>query len=198
MKHSLLLLTPLILFALNACDSFQGKKALTAEEQMEYFSKGKMITEQSFKALSGELMAALQEGGVQNAVGYCHLQASPIIDSLSNAHKVAIFRVSDQYRNPENKPDKADLAVMDAYRQQMQQGRELQPHLEFTGDQITYYAPITIQNPACLLCHGTPGETIEQENYDFILSKYPGDLATGYQQGDLRGLWKVVLNKEIN
>ena len=197
LNHFILIASSLSIFTIiSACQSFQQKKSLSAEEQMDLISKGKMITQLSFQALSGELLKALQEGGVQNAVGYCHLQASPIIDSLSQVFDADINRVSDKYRNPQNKPDKTDIIVLDAYRQQIADGRELQPHLEVTGDLIIYYAPILIQNPTCLLCHGEPGATIEQENYNYILSRYPEDLATGYSLGDLRGVWKVALTKE--
>lgn len=189
-------LTICILAILSSCQSFQQKKQLSPEEQLALIEKGKTITQQSFKALSGELLQALQEGGVQNAIGYCHLQASPIIDSLSAVYNAIISRVSDKNRNPENKAGEADMLVLEAYRAQLAEGRELQPHLEVTGESIVYYAPILIQNPACLLCHGEPGGTVESENYDFILSKYPDDRATGYQYGDLRGVWKVILNKE--
>jgi hypothetical protein len=70
----------------------------------------------------------------------------------------------------------------------------LQEHLEVTDETFTYYSPIVIQNHMCLLCHGEPGKSMEQENHNFIKTKYPDDLATGYQLGDLRGAWKVVFN----
>lgn len=185
-----------ILLIIASCQSFQQKKPLSTEEQLELITIGNKITEESFRALSGELMGALQEGGIQNAIGYCHLQASPIIDSLSAAYGVVISRVSDKNRNPENKPDDSDLLVIASYREQLAEGRELRPHLDKTGTARVYYSPIVIQNPACLLCHGKPGNTVEQENYDFIIAKYPDDLATGYQLGDLRGVWKIDFGKE--
>jgi hypothetical protein len=181
---------PILLFI--SCQSVVQKNRLTPDEQAELISKGKKITMQSFKALSGEVMNALQEGGVEHAVGYCHLQASPFIDSLADAYGVKISRVSDQYRNPSNKPGNLDLTVLDSYRQQLAEGVELQPHLEITADEIIYYSPILLLNPACLQCHGEPGSTLEQTHYDFIKSKYPNDLAIGYKLGDLRGIWKIV------
>jgi len=186
----------LVLMIMVSCQSFQQKKPLSAEEQLEWITLGNMITEESFKALSGELMGALQEGGVQNAIGYCHLHANPITDSLSEAHDVVISRLSYKSRNPGNKPGESDLLVIASYHGQLAEGRELRPHLEKTGADMIYYAPIVIQNPACLLCHGEPGNTMDQENYEFILERYPDDLATGYQLGDLRGIWKIEFGRE--
>jgi hypothetical protein len=182
--------------SLFSCQTSVRPKQLSPEKQSELISKGKEITMQSFKALSAEVMAALQEGGVQHAVGYCHLQASPLIDSLSTAYEAKISRVSEKYRSPLSKPDELDLTVLAAYRQQLDEGRELQPHLELVSDEVIFYSPILFSNPACLLCHGEPGSTMEKENYDFIKSRYPDDLAIGYKLGELRGAWKIALNFE--
>ena len=188
---TLLIIICSILFFTN-CQSSVKKNKLSTKEQAELISKGKKITMLSFKSFSGELMKALQEGGVQHAAGYCHLKASPLIDSLSMIHGAKISRISDKFRNPTNRPDELDLTVIEAYRQQITDGKDLEPHLEITADEIVFYSPILILNPACLQCHGEPGSTMEQQNFEFIQSKYPGDLATGYKLGDLRGVWKIV------
>jgi hypothetical protein len=185
-------LTILSPFILISCQTPAKKNSLSPEKQAELISKGKTIVGQSFKAFSKELMKSLQQGGVKNAVSYCHLQTSPLIDSLSKTYTVAISRVSDKYRNPDNKPGDLDITVLEAYQKQLAEGRELQAHLEMTADEVVFYSPILILNPACLQCHGEPGLTMEQENFDFIKSKYPEDLATGYKLGDLRGIWKIV------
>jgi hypothetical protein len=187
----------LMIILLYSCQTSVQKKKLPPEVQAELITKGRKITRLSFKALSTELMKALQEGGVQHAVGYCHLQASPIIDSLSRIYEAKIYRVSDKYRNPENKPGELDLSILETYRRQVSEGQDLQPHLEVTANDVVFYSPILILNPACLQCHGEPGSTMEQENFDFIKSRYPGDLATGYKLGDLRGVWKIVFNFEF-
>jgi len=182
---------------ISGCNSPAHKNSLSPEEQADLIKKGKEIAAHSFKALSGELMKALQENDVQYAVSYCHLQASPLIDSLSIVYKAKINRVSDKYRNPSNKPGDLDLTVLESYLKQHKEGQNLQPHLEITSNEVVFYSPILVQNPVCLLCHGEPGETMEQENFDFINSTYPGDMATGYKLGDFRGLWKIVFNSNI-
>jgi hypothetical protein len=185
-----------LLVLLYSCQGPAPKNRLSPEEQAKLITRGKTITMLSFKAFSKELMKALNEGGVKHAVDYCHLQASPLVDSLSKVHKVKISRISDKFRNPENKPGELDLGVIATYKKQLADGDELQPHLEMTGDEVIFYTPILVLNPVCLNCHGEPGSTMEQENFDLIKSKYPDDLAYGYKLGDLRGIWKIVMSPE--
>ena len=179
---------------IQSCQAPASKNALSPEQQADYLAKGKKITMFSFKALSSELIKAIETGGVEKAVDYCHLEAIPLTDSLSKNYKAEIKRVSDKYRNPGNKPDELDMKVISAYRQQLANDQELQPHLEVTGDTVYYYSPILILNPLCLQCHGEPGNTMQPENDRFIKAKYPEDKATGYKLGDLRGVWKVMFN----
>lgn len=191
---SIFLITIFWFILLNSCQNSIQKNTLTPEKQAELISKGKRITGLGFKSLTRELIKALKDGGVQHAVGYCHLQAGSITDSLSKVYSAKISRVSDKFRNPVNKAGELDLTVIKAYRQQMEEGLDLQPHLEVTANEIIYYSPIILLNPVCLQCHGEPGKTMEQASYDFIKSQYPDDLAVSYKLGDLRGVWRIVFN----
>lgn len=44
--------------------------------------------------------------------------------------------------------------------------------------------------PTCLKCHGG-AEDIAGGTRAVLAEKYPRDRATGYQLGDLRGMWKI-------
>jgi hypothetical protein len=193
-KQTVIFLAILSLLIITGCGEMQPKKSLSPEQQAEYISMGKKITMQSFKALSSEVMQAIDAGGVEHAVSYCQVQANPLIDSLSKSYKADIHRVSDKFRNPANKPDALDAKIILTYRQQLEDGRELQPHLEYTGDKIIFYSPIIIPNPLCLQCHGEAGSTMQQQTFDYIKTRYPEDMATGYKLGDLRGVWKIMFN----
>jgi hypothetical protein len=181
----------LFLAILTCCGNLQEKKPLPPELQSQYIAKGQTIVTRSFQSLTSELQIALQNGGVQNAIGYCHLRAAAIIDSLSEMNDIKISRVSDRNRNPNNEATELDQLILKEYNDQLASGRPLQPHLEVDRGDTIYYSPIVIQTPMCLICHGEPGATIQNLDYDFIRSKYPDDRATGYKLNDLRGLWKV-------
>jgi len=187
------LFLPLIFIAvlLAACQSNRPKD-LSAEETAGYLEKGKQIVQASFSALSGQLSGAMQKGGVQNAVAYCNIKANPIMDSLSQAHQVTISRVTLRPRNPENLSDDNESEILSDFLKMQDLGKSLQPFIESaSGEQVIFYAPITIISPLCLNCHGTPGSEISTEDYELIKSLYPDDQATGYSMNELRGMWKV-------
>lgn len=48
---------------------------------------------------------------------------------------------------------------------------------------FTYYAPIVLNLPWCLSCHGEPGTDIKPDVLDQIKKTYPTDEATGFKQG---------------
>ena len=192
MKTRIYLILASILFL--ACNSSQQKNK--AGSNNELLIKGKEITEASFRALSGQLQKALAEGGVQNAIKYCNIVASPLIDSLSKAYNVTIRRTSFNARNPQNRPTDSEKEVLIGFANAHKAGEKSDPVIRETdqGEKI-YYQPIYIPNALCLNCHGNPGVSMSQEDYDFIQSLYPEDAATGYQEGDLRGMWVVNLKQ---
>lgn len=180
-----------ILFVLAACQSNRPRD-LSAEETAEYMEKGKSIVQESFKALSGQLAAAMNEGGVQHAVSYCNINANPIMDSLSEAHHVTISRVTLRPRNQDNLCNAHDSEILKDYLRLQSEQRPLHPFVEtLETDVITYYSPITVISPLCLKCHGTPEIDVSTEDYGLITSLYPDDQATGYSLNELRGMWKV-------
>ncbi len=194
MKNIPLLFLSMI-FLLAACQQKQ-KPNLSPEETAQYLSEGKVIVQESFKALSSQLAAAMNEGGVQNAVSYCNLRANPITDSLSKAHNVIISRITLRPRNIENEAVNNDADVLADYMKVMDSGEPMEPFIQsVTRDSITYYAPITIISPLCLKCHGDLGQDIAPADYELIRSLYPEDKATGYRMNDLRGAWKIEFKK---
>lgn len=192
------LLILLIAMILSSCHNRTMKKeseeALSAEE---YLVMGQEVVSKSFAALAGQLSSAMKEGGVRQAVGYCHLRANPIMDSLSAEFNAAISRVTLKARNPENLAQGIDSTVLADYSQALAEGKNIEAFV-MVGDEgeYYYYAPIRIISPLCLKCHGTPGENLEEEDLAFILSKYPSDMAINYSEGELRGMWKIVFQHE--
>lgn len=173
----------------------QAPPALSAEEREAYLGKGAEITGATFVALSGQLKSALQEEGVAGAVQYCNLVAYPLVDSLSRVHQADIRRTSLKVRNPEDEPTAAERAVLEEYHAKKATGEPLLPKVEATGaSAVAFYAPILIQE-TCLKCHGKIGETLMEEDYAIIKKLYPEDEATGYQAGDLRGMWSVTFRR---
>ncbi len=172
-------------------------EALTAEEKEIYILKGKAIADLTQKALGQNLMKAMAEGGPVHALTYCNVAAIPLTDSLSKKHGVEIHRISDQYRNTQNKPDKQASEMLEYY-QKINADNETLEHLvkKMDDGSVHFYAPIKVGG-LCLQCHGKVGETVADSTYAQVMKLYPKDLAINYKIDDLRGIWDVKFSSEI-
>jgi hypothetical protein len=167
---------------------------LSELEQKAALEQGAVISDASFQGLSARLQKAMNEGGPAHAVEFCSLNAMAIVDSLSAVHGARIRRTSDRVRSPYDKPDDEEANMMHAMLTEWevdQPEKGIQARAVTYGDSIAYYRPIFISSPACLKCHGVKSETADASALDAIAARYPGDEATGYQLGELRGMWSI-------
>ena len=169
-------------------DSFEAEKA-------DYLKKGMTIAKSSGKTLKGKLTAAVDKGGLKNGINTCNKIAQKLMDSLSTTYGVKIKRTSLKLRNPKDKPDQEELAMLVQYSKTVENGTKPKPQVKklSTGD-VRFYAPIMIDK-VCLNCHGKIGENIRAENYEAIKKHYPNDEAIDYKEGDLRGIWSITFKK---
>jgi hypothetical protein len=159
--------------------------------QNQLLEEGKKISSASFNVLSTELKSAIEDGSVEAAIEYCHLNALSITDSLSNLYSANIKRTSERYRNPENKPSSRELSILQNYQSDKNMELIIEPFVEKVSEQEhNFYSPI-VMSGLCLKCHGVIGETLSNKDYLTISKHYPNDKATGYQIGDLRGMWSI-------
>jgi len=182
-----------------ACENLNtsSKSTKNVENTNEVFlEKGQQLAATTFKTLSGNLQKAMKEGGVSNAVKYCNLAASPIVDSLSQLHNATIRRTSLKVRNPKNQPSPHELAQLQTYEKQSQSGEKLKAVVkEIDSHTVAFYAPIHVM-PVCEKCHGEIGNTLLEKDYDVIQKLYPEDKAVAYKSGDLRGMWSISFPKK--
>ncbi|OJJ19546.1 hypothetical protein BKI52_22325 [marine bacterium AO1-C] len=181
------------LLGLMACGQSNQQKQ---DNDQALKTKGKAIAQETFKALSKELKAALQKGGVAEAVPYCSINALPLTQTIAKKHNVSIRRTSLHIRNPKNFPNTQERKVLEDYEQSLKTGKTPKPQLTRLSDKQTMFnAPIFIK-PLCLNCHGKVGEQISKKNYALIKSSYPNDKATNYKMAELRGMWSIVFQKK--
>jgi hypothetical protein len=185
-----------------ACSNASQETTDTASESqttvraaIDFQVAGDSISNASQKAFVGALMKAINERGTASAVSFCNVHALPIADSLSQHYNCTIQRISDRYRNPADKPNAEDSTVIAHYQAQKTTGAILTARLSEQENKVIYYKPIMLGMPACLKCHGNPNTDIDISTLSAIRNKYPTDLATGYKQGDLRGVWKITFRK---
>jgi len=130
----------------------------------------------------------MKAGGPGSAVTFCNEHAMTLTNTLSGDYNCIIQRVSDKYRNPANKLSATDKKVL----AKMISSKALNPVMISENGRMVYYKPIKIAMPACLSCHGSTGKEMDAKTLEIIRLKYPDDLATGYKEGDIRGLWKIT------
>ncbi len=146
-----------------------------------------MLAQQSFAALSGRLMGAIETGGVPHAIQYCHSAALPLVDSLSKVYNANIRRTSLKVRNPQDTPLDWEKAILQSYQQELAAGKRPTPLVKVLDKKrIAFAAPIYMAQP-CLKCHGKLGETLNEQHYTAVKKLYPADQAIGYVDGEWRG-----------
>ena len=138
--------------------------------------------------LGSQLKQKIAEGGPENALEFCNINAIPLTDSISKKYNVSIKRVSDQYRNPDNAANPQEIAVITTYKAMLAAGKMPKGLLK-DGH---YYSPI-VTNAMCLQCHGTPGKEMTEQTHKKIKSLYPQDKATGYGVDELRGIFSIAV-----
>jgi len=181
----------LIVFVIAFISACSSDKKLTKEEQEMYMEKGMHIVQNSFDLLSSNLMEQMKQGGPNQAVPFCNIQALPLTAIIALQEDVELKRVSKLYRNEANKPNAEALRVISNYEEMLKKEEKLSPILlNQSSGKPHFYAPIII-NKKCLSCHGDVGKQISKATDSLIKTVYPNDLATGYKIGDLRGVWSI-------
>lgn len=157
-------------------------------DTVSYLKSGDSISSAVQKVLLANVMEATKKGGTGFAITYCNEKAMPLTDSLSAVYNCTIQRVTDKYRNPANKLSANDSVIFS----QILASGAFNSGIVAENGTIVYFKPIKIAMPACLNCHGTAGKELKAEIVETIKKKYPEDKATGYKEGDLRGMWKIT------
>ncbi len=145
-------------------------------------------------ALGSQLLQAIKEKGTEGAVGFCKIEAIPITERMSYELKLDIRRVSDRPRNPANRANQNELLMIKNYKEKVLIKAKLEPTVINEPSQTISYFPIET-NEMCLQCHGIKGQNLKTNVFKAIVSAYPSDEATGYQSGEIRGLFRVIQKK---
>lgn len=134
-----------------------------------------------------DLQQALKSGlaeGPAEAIQVCRVKAPGIADALS-VDGVRMGRSSHKLRNPDNAAPDWVSAIMQAY---LDDPASRKPHaVELDQNRWGYVEPIIVQ-PLCLTCHGSE---LAPDVAARIAELYPEDHATGFEAGDLRGVFWV-------
>ncbi len=127
-----------------------------------------------------------------NSIEFCHEKAIPLTSDFFKEHErvIGVKRTSLKIRNSANAPDERENAVLKAWAKVESKKQKLPPfEIETVSEnEIRFYKPLRVE-AMCLTCHGQPSGDLRAA----IKNKYPNDKATGFKEGDLRGLIRVSL-----
>lgn len=168
-----LILATLLLFSTAGCDSEEAQPP-----------RGPELLAPLKKNLKEALVAGMQDGPL-NAVSVCKDQAPAIAESLS-VDDVEMGRTSHRLRNPANAGPGWVEPVLQSY---LADDTDRSPVVVSLPDgREGYVEPILLQ-PLCVTCHG---KTLAPNLAALINETYPEDQATGFEVGDLRGVFWVA------
>lgn len=157
-----------------ADDRVEASRAITAEFQ---------------KTLGGALKSAMAEGGPVSAIGVCAELAPAIASRMSAESGASVSRTALRLRNPENAPDADLVEVLEQLRARVESAESLP--IEYFGSNprggVRYLRAIVLE-PLCVTCHGT---VLAPDLAAAVTARYPGDRATGFEPGELRGAFLI-------
>lgn len=134
-----------------------------------------------------DLQQALREGlaaGPVEAISACRVRAPEIADALSR-QGVRVGRSSHRLRNPSNAAPEWVRPILEDYVNNPSD--RAARTVALPDNRSGYVEPILLQ-PMCLTCHG---RKLAPEVASRIQELYPSDRATGFDVGDLRGVFWV-------
>lgn len=151
---------------------------------------GDSLSSRFTATLIQNLTHALSRGGTSHAVDFCYASIDSLTDGFNN-DGITISRTSLKTRNARNKPDAIDIAVLQRIAQQEVWNLPAHVTMREESGSHRYYKPIRVQ-AMCLQCHGNKDE-IDDDVLQILTQKYPQDQSFGYNEGDFRGVIKVVI-----
>lgn len=142
----------------------------------------------AFQSLMSRLQEVKGSKGAVAAIEVCSKEAREITRQIGVEHGVEIGRTSHKLRNPENVPPAWASSLVDSETGQSR-------FLNGPNGKLGALFPIRLKKE-CLVCHG-PSDEIPSNIQTEISRVYPKDKATGFEEGDLRGWFWVVVPPEV-
>ena len=190
MKKIILLLVVTILFS--SCKKVDKSTIVNTEKSNKNYVKiGKEYAQATKTILGKNLKQSIAKDGLVGAMSFCNEQAYSLTDSMQVKYNAIITRVSDKNRNQKNKANAIELSYINAFKEKLENGEEIKPIIEKNGGKIHFYAPIKT-NQLCLQCHG---KQLQPNILAKLKDLYPNDLAVGYDDNQVRGIWSISFDK---
>ncbi|ALK09258.1 Tll0287-like domain-containing protein [Blastochloris viridis] len=164
-----------------------------AEARLALEAKAAALTKDFAGTLLGALKGAVESSGTVGAVAFCGKEAPGIAADASNRSGWIMSRTSLKPRNPAAAPDAYERAVMTDFAARVAAGApaatlKRAEIVEQNGGRVFRYIQAIPTGELCLSCHGS---NLKPEVSAKIGELYPADQATGFKQGDMRGVFTL-------
>lgn len=137
-----------------------------------------------FQQLSGRLAEVIGAEGPAAAIAVCQTEALEITRRVGEQQGLQIGRTGVRLRNDANQPPPWSQPLIAA--------ATAEPtFVMLTNNHAAALLPIKLQ-PQCVVCHGSPSD-IPDSIQTKLAELYPGDDATGFAPGELRGWFWIEL-----
>lgn len=141
--------------------------------------------------LKPKLKGAIKEGGLANAINVCSVEAPKIAASLSAETGWDVKRVSLKARNKSSAaPDVFERMVLEQFNERQVKGEPASSMMfsDIVDGEYRFMKAQGVQG-LCLNCHG---QSLQLEVKNALAERYPGDAATGYSLGQVRGAFSLA------
>lgn len=166
-------------------------------EREELVRLGSEVSGALMRELKTALGQAMSQGGARAAIEVCSERAIELTDGISTAYpRLQIKRTSLKYRSPRNAPDELEKIALEFFETEHRKRQALSPFFlqkiaDESGVFFRYYQPLEVGG-MCLGCHGK-SDRLNPDVVKILEEIYPEDRASGYEEGDFRGVISVTV-----
>jgi hypothetical protein len=184
------------LLSIGACLLFAAPQNTKNNELNKIIQTGQKSSALLLKTLGSNMKKNMKVGGPMKALDFCSQEAYILTEKVNQRlpNGVRVKRISNKFRNPANKPQDNEQAILNSLQQLKNLHVILPEQIVEKVDNHTYkyYKPLIIRKQVCLKCHGNIKDTDLKRA---IAKRYPIDKAMHYKMGDLRGAVVVTIKK---
>jgi len=190
------MIKPLVLLALGTSFLLAAPQAKKNNELQNIKKIGKSSSMLLLKTLGSKMKKNMKAGGPMKALDFCSQEAYTLTEDVNKKlpNGIKVKRISLKYRNPANKPEANEQAILTSLHK-LQASNVILPKQiieKVNNTTYKYYKPLIINKQVCLKCHGDVTNTDLKRA---INERYPIDKAMHYKMGDLRGALVVTIKK---
>ena len=180
--------------AIGSTPEVQNSQALTNKEIAPELQRAQDAMTDLGQRLKTALTETMQAEGAVGAVDFCHREAPLIAAEVAKQHGVAVGRTAVRHRSRVNAPTAWQQAVLQRF---VEQSANVPPQALMFSERTDATLRVAKGIPThatCLACHGSD---IAEPVRAAIVERYPEDTATGFAEGELRGMFWAEVPLEV-